>query len=72
MMFFIDWFNRVWKMFPNGIEAELAKEDPDHMVVIGLGREMAAALDGFEHCCWVASSSWARSSRRPTASCSRS
>ncbi len=48
MMFFIDWFNRVWKLFPNGIEAELASEDPDHMVIIGLGREMAAALDGFE------------------------
>jgi glutathione S-transferase len=47
MMFFIDWFNRVWKTFPNGIEAELAKEHPDHMLVIGLGREMAAALDGF-------------------------
>lgn len=48
MMFFIDWFNRVWKTFPNGIAAELASENPDHMLIIGLGREMAAALDGFE------------------------
>ncbi|HEX4345917.1 MAG TPA: glutathione S-transferase family protein [Solirubrobacteraceae bacterium] len=48
MMFFIDWFNRVWKQAPNLIAAQLASEEPDHMLVIGAGREMAAALDGFE------------------------
>jgi len=48
MMFFIDWFNRVWKLLPNRIEAELAREHPDHMLTVALGREMALALDGFE------------------------
>ena len=48
MMVFIDWFNRVWKVAPNRIEAELASEEPDHMLVTKLGREMAFALDGFE------------------------
>jgi len=48
MMFFIDWFKRVWKLAPDRIEAELAADSPDYMVIIGLGREMAAALEGFE------------------------
>jgi glutathione S-transferase len=48
MLIFIDWFNLVWKIAPNRIEAELALEEPDHMLVTRLGREMAAALDGFE------------------------
>ncbi len=48
MLIFIDWFNLVWKLAPNRIEAELASEQPDHMIVTRLGREMAAALDGFE------------------------
>lgn len=48
MMFFIDWFERVWKLAPNRIAAELGSEQPDHMVVIKLGREMRLALDGFE------------------------
>jgi RNA polymerase-associated protein len=48
MMIFIDWFNRVWKLAPNRIEAELAAPSPDHMLITRLGREMAAALDGFE------------------------
>ena len=48
MMIFIDWFNRVWKIVPNRIEAELAAEQPDHMVIIALGREMKLALEGFE------------------------
>jgi glutathione S-transferase len=48
MLIFIDWFNLVWKLAPNRIEAELASESPDHMLVTRLGREMAAALDGFE------------------------
>jgi glutathione S-transferase len=48
MMVFIDWFNRVWKVPPNRIEAELASAEPDHMLIIKLGRELAAYLDGFE------------------------
>ena len=48
VMIFTDWFNRVWKLAPNRIEAELAAEQPDHMVVIALGREMKVALEGFE------------------------
>jgi len=48
MLVFVDWFNRVWKLAPNRIEAELGAEQPDHMLVTRLGREMAAALDGFE------------------------
>jgi glutathione S-transferase len=48
MLIFIDWFNLVWKLAPNRIEAELASEAPDHMLITRLGREMAAALDGFE------------------------
>ncbi len=48
MMIFIDWFNRVWKLAPNRIEAELAADRPDHMVVIALGRELKVALEGFE------------------------
>ena len=47
-MIFVDWFNRVWKVAPNRIEAELAAEQPDHMLVTRLAREMAAALDGFD------------------------
>ncbi len=48
MLIFIDWLDRVWKVVPNRIEAELASQSPDHMLVTRLGREMAAALDGFE------------------------
>jgi glutathione S-transferase len=48
MLIFIDWFNRVWKLAPNRIEAQLAAAEPDHMLITRLGREMAASLDGFE------------------------
>ena len=48
MMVFIDWFNRVWKIPPNRIEAELASEEPDHMLITKLAREMATYLDGFD------------------------
>jgi glutathione S-transferase len=44
----IDWFNRVWKVAPNAIEAELESERPDHERVAELGAEMAAHLDRFE------------------------
>jgi glutathione S-transferase len=48
MMVFIDWFNRVWKIPPNRIAAELASEEPDHMLITKLAREMATYLDGFD------------------------
>ena len=67
MMVFIDWFNRVWKVPPNRIEAELASEQPDHMLVTKLAREMATYLDGFDSLLSGASSSSATSSPPPTA-----
>ena len=48
MMVFVDWFNRVWKLPPNRITAELAADQPDHVLITKLAREMASALDGFE------------------------
>ena len=48
MLVFIDWFNRVWKVAPNAIEAELRAAAPDAARVDALGAEMAAALDLFE------------------------
>lgn len=45
MRLFIDWFNRVWKVAPNAIESELAKEQPDHDRIGALGREMTTHLD---------------------------
>jgi glutathione S-transferase len=48
MLVFIDWFNRVWKVPPNAIEAELSSARPDHDRIAALAAEMAAALDRFE------------------------
>ena len=48
MLVFIDWFNRVWKVAPNAIEAELGAARPDQERVDALAAEMAAALDRFE------------------------
>jgi len=48
MLIFVDWFNRVWKGPPNGIEAELAKPHPAHGRVARLAGKMAGALDRFE------------------------
>ena len=45
---FIDWFNRVWKTWPNGIEAELNEREPNRGRIEQLAREMASALDAFE------------------------
>jgi glutathione S-transferase len=47
-MHFIDWFNDVWKVAPNAIEAEIAAPEPDFARVDALAGEMAAALDRFE------------------------
>jgi glutathione S-transferase len=45
---FVDWFNRVWKLPPNDLEAELGKAEPDRGRVERLGAEITAALDRFE------------------------
>ena len=46
---FLDWFNRVWKRPPNGIDAERSKEAPDQERIAALGHELTAALDIFEN-----------------------
>ncbi len=38
MLMFIDWFNRVWKVAPNAIEAELRQGSPDTARVDAPGR----------------------------------
>jgi glutathione S-transferase len=48
MLVFIDWFNAVWKVAPNAIEAELEKAEPDHALVERHTASMAAALSRFE------------------------
>ena len=45
---FVDWFNAVWKQWPNGIEAELGKTLPDQEAIDAHAYSMAAALDQFE------------------------
>jgi maleylpyruvate isomerase len=45
---FVDWFNRVWKVPPNAIEAERRREAPDEARVGELGLEMTSSLDLFE------------------------
>lgn len=45
---FVDWFNRVWKVPPNAIEAELRLPDPDLTRIAALGTEMTASLGLFE------------------------
>jgi glutathione S-transferase len=45
---FLEWFNEVWKVAPNGIEEELEREQPDHERVAALGARMRAWLDVFE------------------------
>jgi glutathione S-transferase len=45
---FVDWFNRVWKVAPNSIEAELGQVNPDAARIATLGAEMARSLDLFE------------------------
>jgi glutathione S-transferase len=45
---FLDWFNEVWKVAPNAIEAELERDDPDHARVKELGARMHDSLDLFE------------------------
>ena len=45
---FIDWFNGVWKVSPNAIEAEIAAPAPDVARIDVLAEAMAGALDVFE------------------------
>ena len=45
---FVDWFNRVWKVAPNAIAAEVASGSPDEARVTAHAAEMRSALDRFE------------------------
>ena len=45
---FIDWFNNVWKVWPNAIEAELGKPEPDRDAIADHSAHMGTALDHFE------------------------
>jgi glutathione S-transferase len=45
---FVDWFDGVWKLAPNAIEAELAAQRPDELRIAGLAAGMARSLDRFE------------------------
>jgi glutathione S-transferase len=45
---FLDWFNEVWKVAPNAIEAELERDRPDGDRVTAHSAGMRASLDRFE------------------------
>ena len=45
---FIDWFNRVWKRWPNEIERELLADEPDRELIAASSAELRASLDRFE------------------------
>ena len=45
---FLDWFNEVWKLDPNTIEAELERDAPDRERVAPHAARMCASLDRFE------------------------
>ena len=46
---FLDWFNRLWKAWPNQIEAELVDyEQPDEARIAPLSAKLRSALDMFE------------------------
>ena len=47
-MRFIDWFNGVWKVAPNAIEAEISSAQPDVQRIDVLAEAMAGALVVFE------------------------
>ncbi len=48
MNVFIDWFNRVWKVPPNAIEAELGKDQPDQDKIAAWQAGMRGFLPIFE------------------------
>jgi glutathione S-transferase len=45
---FLEWFNEVWKVAPNALEAELEKAVPDEALVAELSGRMRATLPLFE------------------------
>ena len=45
---FLDWFNRVWKVPPNAIEAELGRDEPDRVRIDTLATELGGSRDVFE------------------------
>ena len=48
MDIFIDWFNRVWKVAPNAITAEIESGHPDQFAIDASADEMQQALRLFE------------------------
>lgn len=48
MQVFVDWFNRVWKVPPNAIAAELQKPRPSQKRLEQWGAQLAGWLDLFE------------------------
>jgi len=44
----VEWFNRVWKVPPNAIEAELRRPQPDQAKIDGWSEELRAWLHWFE------------------------
>ena len=46
---FLEWFNEVWKLSPNAIEAELGRDEPDQDRIAGLSARMRGWLDYFEN-----------------------
>jgi glutathione S-transferase len=45
---FIEWFNRVWKVAPNAIDAEQRRDDPDHARIEAWAGELRGRLEVFE------------------------
>jgi maleylpyruvate isomerase len=45
---FLDWFDLVWKVPPNAIDAELGRPEPDGARIAELGALMTERLDRFE------------------------
>jgi glutathione S-transferase len=45
---FLDWFNQVWKVAPNAIEAELERDRPDEERVAEHAARIRASLDRFD------------------------
>jgi glutathione S-transferase len=45
---FLDWFNRVWKVAPNAIEAERAEPSPNESRIAELARELSGSRAIFE------------------------
>jgi glutathione S-transferase len=69
---FLNWFNQLWKAWPNQIEAELVDhEEPDDARIAPLSAKLRGALDVFERLLERRDYLWG-SSRLPTAPSSRS